>query len=176
MNKSRKQEKLNARHVICLLMLIVAFIVAVVSAAIMFCSTDFKPATTADWDYLYEQLDKFESQGLSSAYDLDDVKITVSEKTVVIESEQCSLSFLVDNNGNLSESTRDDKAALGVLSITSLTIIIVSLSISFAIITLFVEVLLCVLCDFCFHKIKSLYDLCYLLYQKLKSLKPWRES
>ena len=89
--------------------------------------TDFKAATRSDWDYLYEKLDTLEKEGTEAFANMEDIKLTLEDRTLTVESEQCRLILEMNNENVFVETSKEDKAFLGgeILGI-GISIIVIS--------------------------------------------------
>ena len=152
MKKILKWLKENLINIVMVIMFVIAIAISVISTKALISATDYEVATTADYNYLYEQLPILEKQGLDACNNLDDIKVTIQKNYVQIESERCILVMEMDGNGNFIEKSRQDKALYG-LDLIPIVITSVSLAFLIGIFVLFVELLIWCCGKCCLEKI-----------------------
>lgn len=147
--------KEDATNIVMVIMLVIAIVFARVVATNLISNVDFKAATVEDYNYLYEHLPMLEEQGLEVCHNLEDVEITIIQGYIKLESEQCVLFMEIDDNNNLIENSRHDKAVLGLDMIAA---ILGALFVSFLIgfLVFFVEILILGVGEWCLKKIQLL--------------------
>lgn len=151
MKKFLKWLKEDVINIVIVIMLVIAIAVAVIIAKALIGATDYEAATTADYNYLYEQLPILEKQGLNACNNLEDIKVTIQKKYIQIESKQCALIMEIDAEGNFIENSRQDKALKG-LDMIATAMASVAISFLIGLLMFFVEVLIWCFGEWCLKK------------------------
>ena len=103
---------------------VVMAILAGIFVAIIFgvkaSQVDWKPATTDEWNYLYEQLNALEEQGLEAIYEMEDVSLVAGERNLKLLSDQCTIVFEMKDEHTLVEIAREDNAKTGFYGVGEL--------------------------------------------------------
>lgn len=73
-----------------------------------FNSRDYTPATVNDFKPLYEEKMQIEND-FSSFLEMDNAKIDIKNKTIILNSEECSLKLTYDTNHTITSVTEVDR-------------------------------------------------------------------
>lgn len=91
----------------------ISILIAIVFLLVLCFDTDFEAATKSDWDYMYEQLEILEKEGSEAFANMEDIKLTLENRTLTFESEQCKLILEMNDENMFVETSKVDKAYLG---------------------------------------------------------------